>query len=112
MPTRNAIGDKALEEYLELLELVEEETEHENALAEVRDDGLMEVFRLHTYHNTDYPVEDFNSIVEHIEELIEKNDFPEFEVFEVGEYEGEKTRDVVPDSIDTYTQVTFEPYGY
>jgi hypothetical protein len=82
-------------------------------LAEINDDGLMEVFRLHTYHNdnADYPVRDFDSIVEHIAELIENNDFPEVELFEVDGYNGEMTREVFPDDVNTYTQITFEPYG-
>lgn len=110
MPTRNGIGDKAPDEYLELLELIDENTEHENALAEVRDEGLMDVFRLHMYYNdnADYPVQDFESIIEHIERLIEKNDFPDVEVFDVGEYDGEMTRDLVPDCVNRYTKITFE----
>lgn len=113
MVVKNRLGDKTPEVYVDILELIENETEHEDyALVELNDDGLMEVFRLHVYHTGSYSGSEFDSIVEHISSIIEENDFPEFEVFEVKGYTGELSIEEAPENSNTYHQVTLKEFSY
>lgn len=114
MTVSNELGEKAPEPYVELLELIDQKTEHEdNALVEINDDGLMEVFRLHVYHiRGSYQNDEFDNIIDHIEHIIEQEEFPEVEVYEVDSEGISYSLQGEPDNTNTYHQVTFNGYGY